>query len=159
MCEVRGDVVCVVGRFRSGVLLVEDWYYRFIFFFFSSRRRHTRWPRDWSSDVCSSDLLIVGSHLDVPRVLTPFGERGVFHGDVAGQLPGSTFERPRARATGHAGDVFLCHPFLVHRATWPHRGTGPRIVAQPAVALHQPFALRPGAGARPVERAILRGLE
>src|SRR5690625_231970 len=25
-------------------------------FLFSSRRRHTRWPRDWSSDVCSSDL-------------------------------------------------------------------------------------------------------
>src|SRR5690625_8038196 len=25
-------------------------------FFFSSRRRHTRWPRDWTSDVCSSDL-------------------------------------------------------------------------------------------------------
>src|SRR5439155_5687977 len=31
----------------------------FFFFFFSSRRRHTRWPRDWSSDVCSSDLLLV----------------------------------------------------------------------------------------------------
>src|SRR6266498_5213286 len=28
----------------------------FIFFFFSSRRRHTRCGRDWSSDVCSSDL-------------------------------------------------------------------------------------------------------
>src|SRR5690625_5026170 len=28
----------------------------FLYFFFSSRRRHTRWPRDWSSDVCSSDL-------------------------------------------------------------------------------------------------------
>src|SRR5690625_4891479 len=27
-----------------------------VIFFFSSRRRHTRWPRDWSSDVCSSDL-------------------------------------------------------------------------------------------------------
>src|SRR5207253_6749097 len=26
-------------------------------FVFSSRRRHTSWPRDWSSDVCSSDLL------------------------------------------------------------------------------------------------------
>src|SRR5690348_17422134 len=26
------------------------------FFFFSSRRRHTSWPGDWSSDVCSSDL-------------------------------------------------------------------------------------------------------
>src|SRR6266496_5258952 len=31
------------------------------FFFFSSRRRHTRSLRDWSSDVCSSDLL-VGNH-------------------------------------------------------------------------------------------------
>src|SRR5690606_40442990 len=30
------------------------------FFFFSSRRRHTRFSRDWSSDVCSSDL---GGHL------------------------------------------------------------------------------------------------
>src|SRR5690625_1718811 len=28
-----------------------------VIFFFSSRRRHTRWPRDWSSDVCSSDLI------------------------------------------------------------------------------------------------------
>src|SRR5207253_1516217 len=32
------------------------------FFFFSSRRRHTRWPRDWSSDVCSSDLVGTDSH-------------------------------------------------------------------------------------------------
>src|SRR3712207_7016959 len=29
----------------------------FYFFFFSSRRRHTRYWRDWSSDVCSSDLI------------------------------------------------------------------------------------------------------
>src|SRR5258707_6683132 len=29
----------------------------FVFFFFSSRRRHTRYWRDWSSDVCSSDLI------------------------------------------------------------------------------------------------------
>src|SRR5690606_40488552 len=37
------------------------------FFFFSSRRRHTRFSRDWSSDVCSSDLGLphapfVGAH-------------------------------------------------------------------------------------------------
>src|SRR5207253_4161652 len=32
-------------------------YVRTAAFFFSRRRRHTRWPRDWSSDVCSSDLL------------------------------------------------------------------------------------------------------
>src|SRR2546422_9514902 len=30
---------------------------RLLFFFFSSRRRHTRCSRDWSSDVCSSDLI------------------------------------------------------------------------------------------------------
>src|SRR5439155_4072148 len=29
----------------------------YLMFYFSSRRRHTRWPRDWSSDVCSSDLI------------------------------------------------------------------------------------------------------
>src|SRR5258707_14414673 len=32
-------------------------FFFFFFFFFSSRRRHTRYWRDWSSDVCSSDLL------------------------------------------------------------------------------------------------------
>src|SRR5690554_7256170 len=32
----------------------------YFFFFFSSRRRHTRCGRDWSSDVCSSDLIVVG---------------------------------------------------------------------------------------------------
>src|SRR2546429_6184402 len=30
-----------------------------VFFFFSSRRRHTRCSRDWSSDVCSSDLFLL----------------------------------------------------------------------------------------------------
>src|SRR5437660_1856637 len=42
-------------------------------FFFSSRRRHTRWPRDWSSDVCSSDLLPELSHpdRDDARALVP----------------------------------------------------------------------------------------
>src|SRR5699024_3371165 len=34
------------------------WFF-FFFFFFSSRRRHTRSKRDWSSDVCSSDLYII----------------------------------------------------------------------------------------------------
>src|SRR3712207_7658017 len=33
----------------------------YLIFFFSSRRRHTRYWRDWSSDVCSSDLYL---HLD-----------------------------------------------------------------------------------------------
>src|SRR3712207_9458253 len=36
-----------------------------LFFFFSSRRRHTRYWRDWSSDVCSSDLaFMAGKFMD-----------------------------------------------------------------------------------------------
>src|SRR5689334_5279366 len=37
--------------------LYYDFFIFFFFFFFSSRRRHTRWNCDWSSDVCSSDLV------------------------------------------------------------------------------------------------------
>src|SRR5690606_40938937 len=33
-------------------------------FFFSSRRRHTRFSRDWSSDVCSSDLVAVSTNAE-----------------------------------------------------------------------------------------------
>src|SRR5439155_16726859 len=40
-------------------------------FFFSSRRRHTRWPRDWSSDVCSSDLS-PGECMNVQEVLSQY---------------------------------------------------------------------------------------
>src|SRR6266508_4362300 len=43
-----------------------------MFFFFSSRRRHTRWPRDWSSDVCSSDL--DGERTDYPAGSTIYRE-------------------------------------------------------------------------------------
>src|SRR5437660_5750820 len=39
-------------------------FFLYFFFFFSSRRRHTRWPRDWSSDVCSSDL-------EAPKMASP----------------------------------------------------------------------------------------
>src|SRR5689334_23863868 len=38
-------------------------YVSFFCFFFSSRRRHTRWNCDWSSDVCSSDLLYLASEV------------------------------------------------------------------------------------------------
>jgi hypothetical protein len=113
------------------------------------------------TDVSERDApteILVGSHLDVPRVLAPFGERGVYFGDVARALPRSTFRRPRVHATGGAGDVYVCHPFLVHRATWPHRGSRPRMLAQPSIPLHQPFALREDTEICAVERAILRGL-
>src|SRR5882757_11113775 len=35
-------------------------------FFFSSRRRHTRYWRDWSSDVCSSDLALIAAQVAAP---------------------------------------------------------------------------------------------
>src|SRR2546422_11600887 len=41
----------------------------FLFFFFSSRRRHTRCSRDWSSDVCSSDLHRDGEWVEHPTEL------------------------------------------------------------------------------------------
>src|SRR3712207_6921518 len=79
-----------------------------LFFFFSSRRRHTRYWRDWSSDVCSSDLdrflgpwtaptsspvLVVGNYFDPA---TPH------HGAVAASqlLPGSRLLSYAGR--GHA---------------------------------------------------------
>src|SRR5439155_11559474 len=46
-----------------------------MFFFFSSRRRHTRWPRDWSSDVCSSDLC----GFNTPRVSKGIGYFGGYN--------------------------------------------------------------------------------
>src|SRR3989442_323472 len=42
-------------------------FFYFFFFFFSSRRRHTRCGRDWSSDVCSSDLTCFAGSGDTRR--------------------------------------------------------------------------------------------
>src|SRR6266436_9069477 len=45
-----------------------------LFFFFSSRRRHTRCSRDWSSDVCSSDLDgSADAQLNVEDLIKTFG--------------------------------------------------------------------------------------
>src|SRR5438067_10186167 len=45
----------------------------FILFFFSSRRRHTRSKRDWSSDVCSSDLQLLEAHLGLEQLIAQRG--------------------------------------------------------------------------------------
>src|SRR5690606_41354121 len=52
------------------------------FFFFSSRRRHTRFSRDWSSDVCSSDLLDINRRLDRWLRIERDGTVTVFPGKV-----------------------------------------------------------------------------
>ena len=67
--------------------------------------------------------LLCGSHLAVPQFLAPYGEAGT-DSDAEFWRP-STLCMTVAHATGRAGDVFLCHPFVVHTATWPHRGSRP----------------------------------
>src|SRR6266498_2559991 len=67
----------------------------YILFFFSSRRRHTRCGRDWSSDVCSSDLARTG------RPLVIFKSAMTLDGKVASRTGDSQWisgEASRARA-------------------------------------------------------------
>src|SRR6266542_4985781 len=85
----------------------------FFFFFFSSRRRHTRCYRDWSSDVCSSDLEALGG-LAIPvarqevlafaRPLTRRGgsdEQAGERGGGLGSEPGGEARcRPQRRGSG-----------------------------------------------------------
>src|SRR5256886_12965866 len=81
-------------------------------FFFSSRRRHTRFDCDWSSDVCSSDLLTGIGHATA-RAFAEEGARIVVSGrrDEAGQAfakelcplrPGAGYLQAGLR---HRGDV------------------------------------------------------
>jgi hypothetical protein len=77
--------------------------------------------------------------------------------DVPARLRPSVLCRRAAEATGTAGDVYLCHPFIVHTATWPHRGSSPRMMAQPGVEVPDGFALD-GSDPSPVAQAIVQGL-
>src|SRR5690606_41040233 len=54
-----------------------------VLFLFSSRRRHTIFSRDWSSDVCSSDLLISPLQKLLLELVFLFGEVAVEVGDDA----------------------------------------------------------------------------
>src|SRR5215203_572530 len=60
------------------------------FFFFSSRRRHTRYWRDWSSDVCSSDLTTLVDELRLSLDYYAAQESAVAVGKILFCGPGST---------------------------------------------------------------------
>jgi hypothetical protein len=85
------------------------------------------------SDVGVDDAptrIRVGSHGGMRDALFPYGTAGV--STMTFQLPAYVHDLPVAYATGRAGDVYLCHPFLVHAAQ-RHRGVEPRFIAQPGV--------------------------
>jgi ectoine hydroxylase-related dioxygenase (phytanoyl-CoA dioxygenase family) len=107
------------------------------------------------SDVGEDDAptrVRVGSHLDVPPLLEPAGDAGVSFMDIARAAVPASEHRPVALATGRAGDVYLCHPFLVHAAQ-PHRGTEVKFMAQPPLSPSGPLP-----ETSPVRTAIRRGL-
>lgn len=109
------------------------------------------------SDVSEHDAptrIRVGSHRDMARILAPAGEAGM-SGMNLGRVGA---DRPRAIATGEAGTVYLCHPFLVHAAQ-RHRGSTPRFMAQQALGLREPYRLHRDDGAySPVETSIREAL-
>lgn len=108
------------------------------------------------SDVGERDAptrIRAGSHLDVARMLAPAGEAGLTTRELVARLP-ETEGRPELLATGAAGTVYLCHPFLVHAAQ-THHGTRPRFMAQPPLLAREPLSLDRADGAyAPLELAI-----
>jgi hypothetical protein len=115
------------------------------------------------SDVGPRDAptrIRVGSHIDMARFLAPAGEAGMSPAEMSHMVL-DEMGAAEALATGDAGAVYLCHPFLVHAAQ-RHRGTAPRFVAQPPLHPHpaDPIRLDREDGAySPVEIAIRRALE
>jgi len=113
------------------------------------------------SDVGEEDAptrIRAGSHLDIARMLAPAGENGLTLRELAANGFAETAELPEVLATGDAGTVYLCHPFLVHAAQ-PHRGTRPRFLAQPPLSPAAPLSLnRQNGDYSPVERAIRNAL-
>lgn len=109
------------------------------------------------SDVGELDAptrIRVGSHYDVARRLAPAGEAGLSLGNLAATGFRESAQRAEVLATGAAGAVYLCHPFLVHAAQ-PHRGEKPRFMAQPPLLPREPLKLDRDDGAySPVEAAI-----
>jgi len=108
------------------------------------------------SDVSEHDAptrIRAGSHADVARMLAHEGEAGLSFMELAGRLDAMP-EREVVWATGKAGTVYLCHPFIVHAAQ-AHHGTEPKFMAQPPLLLREDLSVD---GSSLVERAIRAAL-
>ncbi|MGU3503190.1 phytanoyl-CoA dioxygenase [Mycobacterium sp. C31M] len=111
------------------------------------------------SDVGPDDApteIRVGSHLAVPKVLAEYDSDGAPWMSVCERVVPETEDHPIAKATGRIGDVYLCHPFVVHTGT-AHRGTVPRFMAQPPLEPTGELDLDTDHPS-PVAAAVLNGL-
>src|SRR6266849_468097 len=92
-----------------------------VFFFFSSRRRHTRSTRDWSSDVCSSDLN------DEIRGRRPFLASRQTHSSSAAVVKTEQLERSEAPRAASTGWRALITSFLARFRSRIRRGRDSRL--------------------------------
>src|ERR1039457_3437270 len=109
-----------------------DVMYYFFCFFFSSRRRHTRLQGDWSSDVCSSDLLChqrarrgansggqhLGAHGQRPRAVPPGGSISALTASVPGLF----------RQAVDGTDFVACYGAMREAARYCRQERGPALV-------------------------------
>src|SRR5690606_3681420 len=107
-------------------------------FFFSSIRRHTRFSRDWSSDVCSSDLLTVDEEIyryapslvvatvDKLAQLPWRGEAGILFGRVQQRCPRHGYRHDDLDTRIGCGSRHL------------RKGTLPAVTSQPVTPLRPP---------------------
>src|SRR5699024_11984152 len=82
------------------------------FFFFSSRRRHTRSKRDWSSDVCSSDLTVQHYKLGEPSADMTIQAFYSVKGDVTNAKM-RTFVKQAVKKYGDELEEILPERFLI----------------------------------------------
>lgn len=112
------------------------------------------------SDVSVNDaptIIYEGSHIDVARLLSKEGDEGLSFMELAGKLEDLP-KRKEVYATGKAGTVYLCHPFLVHSAQ-SHRGSIPKFMAQPPLLLRGELSISGSdVGSSPLEKAIRLGI-
>jgi hypothetical protein len=103
----------------------------------------------------SPTLLAPGSHRDVARLLASHEPDGIPGDEIIQSVhDGITVEHAVA-ATGEAGDVYLCHPFLAHTIN-PVGPEGARIISN--CWIHGRRDIDPGTPTTAVERAIAEAL-
>lgn len=113
------------------------------------------------SDVSESDaptVIYKKSHIDVAKLLYQEGDLGLSFMELANKI-NELPNREEAYATGKAGTVYLCHPFLVHSAQ-ALKGSTPKFMAQPPLLLRNELTISDSdVGYTPVEQAIRLALD